>query len=341
MTSQTTWTLEKLLTQSKPTIVCRTTADKPTKSPKWPRLGDRIKRWETFNIETLKEKYGDLLKASLPANFTIPQASEQLSNISINQEDDINTIIGWNVAVLEPALELGRSRLGLAPGLHLEHVHENPRIPNAHAQTKVNHLINLIGSPSRILVVGLGTTSLKFQGGALAKAIEQSTTSGASKHQNPVMQLAHACRLANTRYGYIQTNNEVVACRFSCAEGVWAAEVMEIPMVLSGSGVMTTELAVWWMAMMAMPRSEDSVILLQKEAPRRDESVSAGDNVPNNDQQPSVAHPEVNLSCFGGTYDPNSEFANGMYLGDPLNSQQVEFDESQGDSSYNPHQSEQ
>ncbi|CAI6086263.1 unnamed protein product [Clonostachys chloroleuca] len=318
MTGQTT--LRELLTQIKPTIACNTTASKSTKGKKWPELDKKIKRWDDFNIETLNKNYGNLLKKSLP-----------------------------NIAVLKPALKLGRSTLGLAPGRHLEHVHEDPRIPNAHPLTKVSHLIKLVGSPNRNLVVGLGTTSLKFQGEALSTAIDHRI---ASKHQNPVMQLAHACNLANARHGYIQTDNEVLACRFSCTVKVWEAEVMEIPMVLSGEGVMTTELAVWWLAMMAMPRSKDSVIGPKMESPRPDGSVSAGETVANNDHQANGAHPEVNpnppsgantrpahnLDCIGGTYDANSEFASSMTFGDGFNWQQMEFDESQGYSFYDPHQ---
>ncbi|KAK7215467.1 hypothetical protein V2G26_003470 [Clonostachys chloroleuca] len=330
-------TLRELLTQIKPTIACNTTASKSTKGKKWPELDKKIKRWDDFNIETLNKDYGNLLKRSLSADIAIPQAREQLSNISINAENDIDQIFAWNVAVLKPALELGRSTLGLAPGRHLEHVHEDPRIPNAHPLTKVSHLIKLVGSPNRNLVVGLGTTSLKFQGEALSTAIDHRI---ASKHQNPVMQLAHACNLANARHGYIQTDNEVLACRFSCTDKVWEAEVMEIPMVLSGEGVM------------AMPRSKDSVIGPKMEAPRPDGSVSAGETVANNDHQANGAHPEVNpnppsgantrpahnLDCIGGTYDANSEFASSMTFGDGFNWQQMEFDESQGYSFYDPHQ---
>lgn len=59
----------------------------------------------------------------------------------------------------------------------------------------------------------------------------------------PVRQLANICRESRTRYGYIQTEEEMVVCCFSEITEDWKAAVMAIPWSRYGPDTLTTDLA--------------------------------------------------------------------------------------------------
>jgi hypothetical protein len=260
----------------------------------WPKLGGHITLWADFNIETLNSRYDKILRMEMEHPEGV--AKEMLENLTIHGVRDIKQIIAWNASILGPALEFGQSQLPLRR-LHIDHEHANPQITAASTQTRVDHLIKLVDAPRRTLVVGLGSTSMKFRGGAHLTRGNQKN----KREENLVRQLAHACNLANSRYGYIQTDDELVACRFSCKDTVWEAEIMPIPMELSGDKGMTTALAIWWMAMLAMPDGEESYIKPRdKMTPLTTKKRKAND-----DPQASVMDPDGNSGRMAGPIPPS------------------------------------
>lgn len=308
-------TLRDALTQEKPRIDrYATNTNTYRNDPVWPKLRGRMKLWADFKIGALNKQYGSILDKEFPEGVALPQASDQLKNLAIKEVKDIKRIIAWNVSILEPALAFGQSELQ-HQGPRLVHDHAKPQIPGASSQARVDHLIKVVDAPPRTLVVGLGTTSAKFEGGALLSAISQNI---ASKHENLMRQLAYACSLANARYGYLQTDGELVACRFSCTGTVWQAEFMPIPMGLHGDNAMTTELAVWWMAMLALPDISDSAIVPIAKVPQLDGSVSTQQEA-NNDHQANVAYPDVNPGLLSGpnmgSYLSNASFTSAPDMG--------------------------
>ncbi|CAH0059178.1 unnamed protein product [Clonostachys solani] len=291
-------TLRDALTQEKPRIHrYATNTNTYRNDDAWPELNGHMKLWVDFKIGALNKQYGSILDKEFPEGVAVPQAFDQLKNLAIKEVKDIKRIIAWNVSILEPALAFGQSELQ-HQGPRLVHDHVKPQIPGPSSQARVDHLIKVVDAPPRTLVVGLGTTSAKFEGGGLLSAISQNI---ASRHENLMRQLAHACKLANARYGYLQTDGELVACRFSCTGTVWEAEFMPIPMELHGDNAMTTELAVWWMAMLALSDISDSAI----EA--------------NNDHQADVAYPDVNPGLPSGpnmgSYLSNASFTSAPDMG--------------------------
>ncbi len=80
----------------------------------------------------------------------------------------------------------------------------------------------------------------------------------------PVRQLANLCRIAKTRYRYIQTNEELVACCFTKSLGGgdndWQAAIKPIPWSKHGEDVLTTDLALWWLCMLAMSPQSRAVV---------------------------------------------------------------------------------
>ncbi|CAH0021754.1 unnamed protein product [Clonostachys rhizophaga] len=293
--------LRQLLTQSKPPINCRSKSTSTyVNEDNWPKLRGHITLWADFNIGTLTSRYGKLLEMEMEHPEGV--AKEKLENLTIHGMKDIKQIIAWNASILEPALQFGQSQLPLQK-LRIVHEHTNPHITAASSQTRVDHLIELKDAPTRTLVVGLGATSIKFRGGAHLSRSNQKNK--ASREENLMRQLAHACDLANSRYGYIQTNDELVACRFSCTGTVWEAEIMPIPMELSGDQGMTTALAIWWMAMLAMPKWEDSDIRPREKMAPLDGQVATKKRKANDDPQASVTDPDGNSGRMAGPSPPS------------------------------------
>ncbi|KAJ4296943.1 hypothetical protein N0V88_003859 [Collariella sp. IMI 366227] len=74
--------------------------------------------------------------------------------------------------------------------------------------------------------------------------------------------LANICEKAKTRYGYIQTDEEPVVCCFSKeADGPWKAAMIPVPWSKHGPLVLTTDLALWWLCMLAMSNQNDRAII--------------------------------------------------------------------------------
>lgn len=71
----------------------------------------------------------------------------------------------------------------------------------------------------------------------------------------PLRQLAELCKKSQTRYGYIQTDEEVVVCCFSKSivdPGKLCVSVMPVPWARHGVHLLTVDLALWWLCMLAM-----------------------------------------------------------------------------------------
>jgi hypothetical protein len=113
------------------------------------------------------------------------------------------------------------------------------------------------------LVVGLSRTSTKWKS---VSVVRQSSVKRAEASW-PLRQLANLCRVAETRYGYIQTDEELVVCCFGATPMIgerrekvwnnWTVDVMPVPWnteVSDGHGprILTTDLALWWLCMLAL-----------------------------------------------------------------------------------------
>ncbi len=82
------------------------------------------------------------------------------------------------------------------------------------------------------------------------------------QHLWPLRQLADICDVAKTRYGYIVTDQELVACCFYKSEtGTWEAAVMPVPWSRHGQAQLTTDLALWWLCMLAMPSPQHRALV--------------------------------------------------------------------------------
>ena len=265
MADQTT-TARRLLTQRKPFIPCNTRAKKNTIGREWPELrtGYSVVPWDEFNLLNLDESYGHVLDHEFQmalASGALP--AETLTGFSVDKDKDINHLIGWHQSVIKPTLEFAKEHLELYPGLVLRYEHssaDNPsfvRMPDVRDPILVDHLVRIDDS-SPNLVAGLGKTSLKWGGRRVLNQRDKPTT----EYVLPLEQLANICKAGNTRYGYIQTEEELVACQFSTDDGkVWMAAIMPVPWSRHGPKVLTTGLALWWLGMLAMSHEDNRRIV--------------------------------------------------------------------------------
>ncbi len=270
-----TTTLRQVLTQKKPPVRCyvepgpntAAPAPNPETNKTWPT--PTITIWDEFSLANLNESYGHILDRPTPAAcLPCPQANQELSGLSIEVEHDVRKLIGWNNALMGPALQLAASRLELYTGRGLYYSHStaeknksnNASLLDQFRSSQVDHVIGLDDFPVHHFVVGFGRSSSKWIGRALAAQRDNPTMNLLL----PVRQLANICRAAKTRYGYVQTDKEVVVCCFSRDDSDrWKAAIMPIPWSRHGPEVLTTDLALWWLCMLAMSSPDNRAIVAE------------------------------------------------------------------------------
>lgn len=266
--ANTTTTLRRVLTQSKPAVPCKTKASKNS-TGRWPTLdSDAIRLWDDFNLDTLDESYGHVLDLEIPAEKLAgaPRAEYILEGIEITKPADILHLIGWNDRLLRPTLAFAKQHLDLHTGVHLQHnisAADNSsfaRILDGRRPVRVDHRVALDEFPLPNLVIGLGRPSSKFQGRRL---VDRPEATGKESFW-PLRQLANLCDMAKTRYGYIVTDQDLVACCFhkteartgqaagSTAAADWKVALMPVPWTRHGEAQLTTDLALWWLCMLAL-----------------------------------------------------------------------------------------
>ncbi|KAK3395001.1 hypothetical protein B0H63DRAFT_462531 [Podospora didyma] len=260
-------TLRQILVTKKPRIpIPRGGAKKNTQNRLWPELELRI--WEEFSLNVLNESYGHVLEAPFP-NYQLPMPSpdEALAGVTANSDLSIRHLTVWNDQLMRQTLHFAQRHLDICPGLVLrlnasppDALSSNLTIPNARGPRPVDHLIEI---DHQVMAVGIVRTSAKFSGRNVSKWLNRSTR----EMKWPLRQLASLCRLARTRYGYIQTDDETVVCCFSVPgdqrhvenqdnnntqEPPLNVAIMPIPWERHGVENLTTDLALWWLSMLAM-----------------------------------------------------------------------------------------
>ncbi|KAI0004790.1 hypothetical protein F4779DRAFT_59627 [Xylariaceae sp. FL0662B] len=268
-------TLRRILSQPKPLVPCKINAWKNSRG-RWPEFRhDSITVWEDFNLDNLNESYSHVLDVRIPEQtLAVPKPHQVLDAVEITEHDDIKQLIRWNCDVIRPTLDFARAHLNLHNGVYLHHKITDPdnsaiaRINDGRKPVKVDHLIALDEYPLSNLVIGLGRPSSKFRGRRLADHPGNS----ANWNVRPLRQLANLCKIAKTRYGYIQTDQDLVACCFSHnGLGHWNVALMPVPWSKHGENQLTTDLALWWLAMLAMSAPQHRKIVRKEEIIRINE----------------------------------------------------------------------
>lgn len=297
MSEITEKTLREALVRPKPFIPCTDSRTRNTKAPPWPK--PQFSLWSDFTIQTLEDSYGHVLDHVLDEDLTdnLPPTSD-LNGITVQDDSGPLRLIGWTDATVMPLVKYGKAHLELHSGVSLQHqyTHADKRhlakILNAPRKLEVNHTVQLHNVQRDYLVVGLGRSSSKWKSVPVVRHTFSTDTSGKDGPNGeeiwPLRQLANVCRFAKTRYGYIQTDEELVVCRFGATDTLaqrnrddpaaeadetedwtnWTAEIMPIPwnteLSKTSSGlppqILTTELALWWLCMLALSEGHRELV---------------------------------------------------------------------------------
>ncbi|KAG8417271.1 hypothetical protein J3459_012477 [Metarhizium acridum] len=250
-------TLRHVLCQQKPTIRYKSKLNRNSRNAFWPEL-DVVTIWRDFNLANLNESYGHILDADDPQHpLDLPQV-EILQGVETKVDRDIGHLIGWNDALMQQTLPVAKTRLGICQESNLTYRYSTPdksfiaRLPNARSASQVAHVIGLDNPLEPVLVVGVERLSSKWTSMKLLAKLPEPV----GEITLPVRQLGHLCQISGTRYGYIQTEEELVACCFSDSdagnERNLTVAIMPIPWTKHGLNMLTTELALWWLCMIAM-----------------------------------------------------------------------------------------
>ncbi|KAH7150217.1 hypothetical protein B0J13DRAFT_285591 [Dactylonectria estremocensis] len=251
-----TTSLRRALTQNKPPIQSYVTSTKNSINKDWPELPEGVTWWHDFNLANLNESYGHVLDIEVAADrLQVPHPDKELANVTIDKSESVDRLFAWNDGVMQPTLGFAKSFLGLYAGTALLHSCFDEQTTSLKICSgdksrivTVGHIIELDVVPRAKLVVGFGRPSSKWSSTKLPNQIDRATKTILW----PLRQLANMCRAAETCYGYMQTEDEMVVCCFSGHGEEWTAAIMPIPWSRHGTDKLTTDLALWWLFMLAM-----------------------------------------------------------------------------------------
>ncbi|EGX88245.1 hypothetical protein CCM_08288 [Cordyceps militaris CM01] len=192
--------------------------------------------------------YGHILESEFPQE--IPDPQRFFYGVAIRREKDIKKVIHWDYTLLERALNPLKKPQDINTSYNLLHQCTN-NDPGDHNLRTTHHVIRY---NRHVVMAGFGRSSVKFDdenGFALAR------------HRSPIRQLANSCMSFRLRYGYILTDKAMVVCRFrkvglsknkdeKLDPDQLMADIKRIPWSNKGEDELTTDLALWWLLMLAL-----------------------------------------------------------------------------------------
>ena len=227
----------------------------------------RVQEWTDFTYEAINAAYGNLLDRQVSkGNTGMPVLSKTPTEIF--SEEDIDTLgIMWTCNVVRgplktagPAVmtQLGQSGLTDAQMIAKKTSIKHPT--NNQVTFNPDWTIKDRERPALFYAMGDSKLNYKWKSEWLATA---RVTDGRIKDERvkPLSQMATYCRHAKTRYGFILTDEELVALRFRRLAGVAsrggrvaeaAVEYKSVKWAASGPGVLTVNLAIWALGMAGM-----------------------------------------------------------------------------------------
>ncbi|TPX15764.1 uncharacterized protein E0L32_000098 [Thyridium curvatum] len=259
-------TLRGILSQEKPAITLGFgPTDGVAVNNSWPRI-NRPTIWKAFTLETLNQSYGHILDAANPAGTygTIPRAEDVGKITNAELPEHLEPQSKWNNSILKCSVDFAKGKLPSPIRGNVEYLPPtNHHLGIAPRQT---HVIKLAGFDEPYLVVGLRRLTSQWAGNTLATRIKAGLDIRAN-HLWPVRQLADACCRVGTRYGFIQTEEELVVFCFSKA----ADETLSVTLNAiswanyDGQYHLTTNLALWWLCMLAISGPENRRICAEQD----------------------------------------------------------------------------
>ncbi|KFA81359.1 hypothetical protein S40288_06057 [Stachybotrys chartarum IBT 40288] len=201
------------------------------------------------------------------------KAWDDLADVEINEEKGLGHVIAWNERILRHALEYSRGSSSLPEHYVLQSTSTDhtctkvAQIPDVTETHTLNHVMWLDEVLDRNLLVGVA----KLASWCNDQKLLSQLFPPCQFALNVLRHLGWLCEKAGTQYGYIQ-NEEVIACCFSRATGSSALQVaiMPLPLSLHGDGVLTSDMAPWWMCFLGMSKPQNRRLVPTREMVRVD-----------------------------------------------------------------------
>lgn len=213
--------------------------------------------WNDFNLEQLNHFFGITLDLEIPAEqmARAPRTESLPADFTVNDARDVRQMVEWNRRLMQPTLGYAKTFFGLHPGVALQQRPMSPDRPEyvnfggGGRPVMVHHQVMLDTPLTPNLVVGLARKSTHFKG---RQVIEDPATVS-EEGRWPLRQLANLCDKSKTRYGYLITDEDLTVCCFHEIEpAVWGVQLLAIPWTLYGPEQLTSDLALWWLSMIAL-----------------------------------------------------------------------------------------
>ncbi|CVK93789.1 uncharacterized protein FMAN_03149 [Fusarium mangiferae] len=192
---------------------------------------ESITRWVDFNLQNIISAYGHILSRHASSlqkvNLENAQAEEQVRNVTELKK----AVYHWLDSICVPL--------------------DAPLIPKKGSQPNWSFFT---GQDHRIYLV---TGTFRLSKAWSSEKLEQQT----SRCNEPIEQLARHAVEAETRYGFILSEREVVVvCFYNTKQGKLAAKWQPVPRSACSQDMLTANLAIWTLTMMGLNDQHRSVL---------------------------------------------------------------------------------
>lgn len=227
-----------------------------------------------FNTTTLRA-WGSLLRSPYQGSVVAPDVVSDSQRFIGDEEKVDDVALQWNVRVLKEPLRHGAAQLlkvdpNKVTVAKRTQVFRNPILKDKGSRSRKNDLkpdmtihVNASSAYSSATMLVMGDN--KFSGAwdfeTSWKEIHKNSKLKLDEDMRPFRQLATYCWVGKTRYGYIMSDQELLAVRVwyskdKAGKETWGMEVSHpIPWDAS-SRSLTVNLAIWWLGVMAMNERE-------------------------------------------------------------------------------------
>ncbi|KAF4495954.1 hypothetical protein FAGAP_7903 [Fusarium agapanthi] len=204
-----------------------------------------IQRWRDYDFANMYDAYGDLLD-----DFHVPVVVDEQPLIAVS-----------NVTELKKALTehiVPRLRQPIATGVAIlasrcsEACRDVSVLPDERLARGRRSALSFVTSDGQRLAVSCAYTSNQWTSRQL---------NGSENHQpHPLLRLATSCHDVGTRYGFIFSDHELVVARVSGTPTAGLIEWQSTPWEAAGPGVLTVNLSLFLMVIMAMHDSHRPIL---------------------------------------------------------------------------------
>ncbi|KAJ4247132.1 hypothetical protein NW762_013270 [Fusarium torreyae] len=208
---------------------------------------NNLSRWDDFNFQVLSDCFGDILNKHIsPINYVQPGPFEIKTLTDLKDMCTRSILPRLDQPMAIGAAELGSRLNQTFPRIYTGH---DQLLAGGHRRSALSFMADYDNSHRTHLVVSCVLHGSQWNSEALSNGVPAIAI-------EPIDRIATYCLLANTRYGFILTTQELVVVRVSGTahktNNSCQVEWQAIPWHASGPNVLTITLALWCLVMMSL-----------------------------------------------------------------------------------------